>query len=102
MRLELKPRTVVAVVIVIAIVVTGYFYMKKTAPERAYKTELHKLRLVEEHQRLEIEVVKQRATLNAMKKAAEDAMPTYNLTPAQAEEKKKVLEQANQPPPENK
>lgn len=98
MNIEAKPRTVVVVVVAIVIVVGGYFYVKKTAPERAYKVELKRLRLVEEHQRLEIEVINQRATLNAMKKAAEDAIPKYTLTPAEKEEFEKSLEEANKPP----
>ncbi len=95
MNIEAKPRTVVAVMLMIAILVGGYFYMKKTAQVRRYKAEIKQLRMISEHQALEIEVANQRATLNAMKKAVEDAIPTYNLTPAQAEEKKKVLEEAN-------
>lgn len=95
MRIDLKPRTFVTIVLVIAILVAGYFYKKKTAPERAYKAEIYKLRLVEEHQRLEILVKEQGTTLAAIKKAAEDATPTFNLTSVQQEEKRKVLEEAN-------
>lgn len=83
--MEIKGRHLVSgavvVIVVLIIGIGGYFWLKKTAPERAYKVELKRLRLVEEHQRLEIEVIKQRATLNAMKKAAEDAVPKMRLVP---------------------
>jgi len=98
MNIEAKPKTVVTLILVIAVLVAGYLYMKKTAPERAYKEELRKLRLIEEHQRLEIEVAKHSATLEAMKKAAEDAMPVYSLTPIEQEKKQKALEEMNSPP----
>lgn len=88
MNIEAKPRTLITVGIIIAFLVAGYFYIKKTAPERAYKAELRKLRIIEEHQRLEIEVTKQRAILDAMKKAAEDAVPKYTLTPEQKQDRK--------------
>lgn len=94
MKIDLK--TFIAVIVTILILVGGYFYMKKTAPKRAYKKELRTLRLVEEHQRLEIEVAKQRATINSMKKAAEDAMPVYTLTPAQQKEKDEAIEEMNE------
>jgi len=81
MNIEAKPRTLVAVVVAIVIVVGGYFYLQKTKPERMYKAEIHKLRLVEEHQRLEIEVMKQRALLDAQKKATEAAIPKMRLVP---------------------
>lgn len=92
MNIEAKPKTVVTLVLVIAVILAAYFYLQKTKPMRTYKTEVKRLRIIEEHQRLEIEVTKQKATLDAMKKAAEDAMPTYTLTPEQKEEKKKVME----------
>lgn len=81
MNIEAKPRTLVTLGVIIAFLVAGYFYIQKTKPERMYKAELRKLRIIEEHQRLEIEVANQRATLNAMKKAAEDAVPTMRLVP---------------------
>ena len=95
MKIEAKPRTVIAVVVVIMILVGGYFYREKTKPERTYKGELRKLRLVEEHQRLEIEVANQRSVIESMKKAAKDAVPKYTLTPEQQEEKREALEEAN-------
>lgn len=84
MKIEAKPRTLVAIGIMIAIVVGGYFYMKKTKPKRVYMRELRMLRIVEEHQRLEIEVANQRAKIQAMKKAAEDAVPKMRLVPEEA------------------
>ena len=81
MKIEAKPRTLVAIGLLIAILVGGYFYLQKTKPERVYKSELRKLRIIEEHQRLEIEVANQRATLNAMKKAAKAAVPRMRLVP---------------------
>ena len=93
--MEVKKSTLVMVVMIIAVLVAGYFYYQKTAPERKYVKELKALRLVEEHQRLELEVANQRATLDAMRKAAEDAVPKYNLTPAEAEDKQKALKEAN-------
>lgn len=94
MNIEAKPKTLVTVGILIAFLVAGYFYLQRTAPKRAYTAELQKYRLIEEHQRLEILIMKQKVELDAMKKAAEAAIPKYNLTPAQAEEKKKFREQS--------
>ena len=88
MNIELKPRKFIAIGLAIAILVVGYFYMKKTAPKRAYKAEIRQLRMISEHQGLEIEVVNQRATLEAMNKAAKAGTPTFNLAPPEPEAKR--------------
>jgi len=93
MEIKVKPKAVVTVVLMIALLVCGYFWMKKTAPKRAYKAEIKQLRMISEHQGLEIEVVKQRATLEAMNKGA---VPTVNLPPVEPEAKRQAAREANQ------
>jgi len=96
MKIEAKPRTLVAAVLVIVILVGGYFYMNKTAPKRAYVRQLKDMRLIHERQQLDIEIYEQQKRLAAIKAEKEAAIPTYELTPAQKAEKTKVIEGLNQ------
>lgn len=88
MNLEVKPRMVIAVVLTIAILVGSYFYIRKTAPEWAYKAEIKKLKLISEHQALEIEVARQRFELAEIKKNIDKNTPTIELAPAKSQEGK--------------
>lgn len=81
MNIEAKPRTVIIAVLIIAVLVGGYFYREKTAPERKYKWEIKQLRLMSEHQGLEIEVIKQGKELSVLKAELERKKPVYKLTP---------------------
>lgn len=78
-------KTIITVLITILILLGGYFYVKRTAPVRSYKAEIKQLRLISEHQSLEIEVQKQKIEIEAIKKAAKKNTPTYELTPKESE-----------------
>jgi len=79
--MELKERHWVIFFLVMVIALCGYMYFKKTAPERKYKSEIKQLKLISEHQDLELEVALQRKDLEQLKKEAEQNMPRLNLTP---------------------
>jgi len=79
--MQVKEKHLVIIIIAVVIAIGGYMWFKKTAPERKYKGEIKQLRLISEHQGLEIEVIKQRAKLAAMKKAAKAAIPAMRLVP---------------------
>lgn len=65
----------------VLILVGGYFYMQKTGPQRAYKAETKKLRLMKEHQTLQLEVMELNAEIARLQAEAEKNTPTYELTP---------------------
>ncbi len=98
MEIKVKPRMIVEVVIVIAIVVGGYFYMVKTAEIRKYKTEIKQLRLIDEHLKLEISVIRQRSELTEIKKGPQRSAPPQMPpmeSPREQELSRKALEEAN-------
>jgi hypothetical protein len=77
-------KIIVAVVLTLFAIGGGYLYFTKTAPERAYKAEIYKLKLVREHQALELEATKQRIELDAIKKEIDRKTPTMRLVPDDA------------------
>lgn len=79
--MQIKEKHLIIIILAVAIAVCGYLWFRKTAPERKYKWEIKQLKLIQEHEALEIEVAKQRAKLEAMRKAAEANRPAYKLTP---------------------
>lgn len=85
MKIEAKPRTLVKIGLAIVILVGGHFYMKKTAPARRYKAEIKQLRMIDEHQSLDIKVYKQKIELEAIRRKiaqrGAQGKPTYKLTP---------------------
>jgi len=76
-----SEKTVIAVVLTVLILVGGYFWMQKTAPKRAYKAETKQLRLMKEHQTLQIEVMNLNAEIERLQAEAKKNTPTYELTP---------------------
>ena len=91
MEIKVKPKTIVAVVIVIAILIGGYFYMRRTAEMRQYKTEIKQLRLITEHQGYEIKVIEQKAKLESLK-----AGPTMPPAESPREQELRRKAEANQ------
>lgn len=79
MKIDLK--TIIAVMVTVVILAGGYFYLQRTAQERAYKAEIKKLQLIQEHQALEIEVAKQKIEFAAIKRGTNRNSPVINLTP---------------------
>lgn len=73
-------KTIITVLVTILILAGGFLYVKKTAPIRAYKAEIKQLKLISEHQALEIEVQRQKMEIEAIKKAIKKKSPTYKLT----------------------
>ena len=92
MEIKVKPSTIVKIVLVVAILVGGYFYIKMTAEVRRYKAETKQLRLISEHQEFEIKVIEQKAKLGSLK--ADPTMPPTE-SPREQELSRKVLEEAN-------
>jgi hypothetical protein len=68
---------IITILLTIVVLAGGYFYHTKTLEVRRYKAEIKQLNLISEHQRLEIEVTKQRIEFNALQKKP----PVINLSP---------------------
>ncbi len=98
MEIKVKPRMIVEVVIVIVILASSYLYWVKTAEVRKYKKETRQLRLIDEHQRLEISVIRQKSELTEIQKnpqrSAPRQMPPME-SPREQELSRKALEEAN-------
>ena len=80
--MKIESRTIIAVLVTVVILVGGFLYMKGTAQERAYKAEIRKLKMISEHQALEIVLAKQKKEMQSLQQ------PVTTLTPATPLEKK--------------
>lgn len=104
MEIKVKPRTIVTVGLVIAVLVAGYFYLIKTAEVRRYKAETKQLRLIDEHQKLELSIIRQKAELDELQKnppqmSIPPPMPPKE-SPREQELSRKALEAEKEGKPE--
>jgi len=76
-----NAKTIITVLVTILLLCAGYLYIKRTAPTRQYKAEIKQLKLISEHQALEIEVQRQKMEIEAIKREVEKQTPSYKLTP---------------------
>ena len=93
MEVKLSPKKIVAAVVVIAILAGGYFYMKQTAEVRRYKSETNQLRLISEHQEVEIKVIEQKARLDNFKRGAPSRPP---MPPAESPREQELRRKAEE------
>lgn len=83
--MKIDSKMPITVMVTVMVLVGGFFYMKKTTPTRTYKAEIKQLKLICEHQALEIEAQKQKMEIDAIKKEIEKKTPAYKLTPKEPE-----------------
>jgi len=74
-------RTIITVLLTILILGACYLYIKKTDTTRRYKAEIKQLKMISEHQALEIEVQRQKIEIEAIKKEIQKNAPSFKLTP---------------------
>lgn len=80
--MEVKEKHYVLFILAVVIAICGYVWFKRTEPIRKYKAEIKQLKLISEHQDLEIEVALQLKDLAELKeKSSPRNVPQYNLTP---------------------
>jgi len=90
MEVKLNPKKIVVVLLIAVVLAGGYFYMKQTAEIRRYKAEINQLRLISEHQELEIKVIEQKAKLDNLKRGVPPMPPAES--PREQELRRKVEE----------
>ena len=96
MEVKLSPKKIVVAVVAVLILVGGYFYLQKTAEVRGYKAETKQLRLISEHQEVEIKVIEQKARLESLTKGPPDPPIPPSESPREQELRRKALEEANE------
>lgn len=94
MEVKLSPKKVVVVMLIAAVLAGGYFYMKQTAEVRRYKSETNQLRLISEHQEVEIKVIEQKARLDNLKKGVPSTPP---MPPAESPREQELRRKAEEP-----
>jgi len=81
--MKVDSKTFIAVVVTMVILLGGYFYLQKTKQERAYIAEIEMLKLISEHQALEITVAKQKIEFANIHKGAKQQVINLNPSPPQ-------------------
>lgn len=71
------------VIVFAAILIAGCGMELKPKPEKAYKNETAKMKMVKEHQMLQLEILRINAAIAKMKALEDAMMPTYELAPVE-------------------
>lgn len=80
-RENVFAKVVLFVFVSLGLILGGHYWYKSGEAERTYTKETAKLRLIREHQGLQLEVMRINAEIERLKEEAEKDVPVYELSP---------------------
>lgn len=72
-------------VLLVLLILSGCGMQFTPTPEKVYKEETKKLKVIKEHQALQLEIMHINAAIAQMQAEARKNIPNFNLTPAEPE-----------------